>query len=308
LLSQPKTVGIITLAQKLKMLVSRSTLAHLRFVFSIFLLPVYLFALSQVQGTTYFRATIIFLVWYVLAIPATNGYNSYFDKDEGSIALLAKPPAVDKGLYYVSVLMEVLAFLLGLLISVWFAFAVLIYGIMSKLYSHPATRLKKYPVISFLTVFFFQGAFMYWAIYGGLAGPILFFLGWNPEILIAGAICSCLIGASYPLTQIYQHEEDSKRGDHTLSLLLGYKGSFVFSGIIFGIGIILSFFYWHSMQQMGNFYFFLGCSFPIFLFFNYWFFRVIKEASAANYKNAMRMNFISAAFMLLYFGWLAFVR
>lgn len=288
------------------MLVSRSTLAHLRFVFSIFLLPVYLFAYSQAGYVTPFRAILVFVIWYVLAIPATNGYNSYFDKDEGSITLLAKPPAVDKSLYYVSILMELAAFLLGLLIGFWFALAVLVYGLMSKMYSHPSTRLKKYPVISFLTVFFFQGAFMYWAIFGGLAGPVLLYLGWQPEILIAGGICSCLIGASYPLTQIYQHEEDSKRGDFTLSLMLGYKGSFIFSGIVFASGIVLSFFYWHILGEMKNFYLFLACSFPIFLFFNYWFFGVIKTASAANYKNAMRMNFISAAFMLLYFGYLAY--
>lgn len=288
------------------MLVSRSTLAHLRFVFSIFLLPVYLFAYSQAGYVTPFRAILVFVIWYVLAIPATNGYNSYFDKDEGSITLLAKPPAVDKSLYYVSILMELAAFLLGLLIGFWFALAVLVYGLMSKMYSHPSTRLKKYPVISFLTVFFFQGAFMYWAIFGGLAGPVLLYLGWQPEILIAGGICSCLIGASYPLTQIYQHEEDSKRGDFTLSLMLGYKGSFIFSGIVFASGIVLSFFYWHILGEMKNFYVFLACSFPIFLFFNYWFFGVIKTVSAANYKNAMRMNFISAAFMLLYFGYLAY--
>jgi len=290
------------------MLVSRSTLAHLRFVFSIFLLPVYLFAYSQAPNVNFFRAIVIFIIWYMLAIPATNGYNSYFDKDEGSIGLLEKPPAVDKSLYFVSVLMELTAFLLSFFISVWFAFAVLIYGLMSKLYSHPATRLKKYPIISFLTVFFFQGAFMYWAIFGGMNGTTLAAFEWTIPVLIAGGICSCLIGASYPLTQIYQHEEDSKRGDYTLSLMLGLRGSFIFSGIMFGTGIILSFFYWHSLEKMTDFYFFLGCSFPIFLFFNYWFFKVIKEASAANYKNAMRMNFISAVFMLLYFGWLAFAR
>ncbi len=288
------------------MIVSRSTLAHLRFVFSIFLLPVYLFAYSQSPVHTSFKAIIIFVVWYVLAIPATNGYNSYFDKDEGSITLLAKPPAVDKSLYFVSILMEAMAFLLGFVISGWFAFAVLIYGIMSKLYSHPAVRFKKYPIISFLTVFFFQGAFMYWAIYGGMAGFNLQSFGRDSQILIAGGICSCLIGASYPLTQVYQHEEDSKRGDRTLSLLLGYRGSFVFSGVLFAAGIVLSFFYWYSFGKISNFYFFLGCSFPIFLFFNYWFFKVIKEASQANYKNAMLMNFISASFMLIYFGYLAF--
>ncbi len=33
------------------MLISKSTLAHLRFVFSVFLLPVYLFAYSQTNST-----------------------------------------------------------------------------------------------------------------------------------------------------------------------------------------------------------------------------------------------------------------
>ena len=289
-------------------MVSRSTFAHLRFVFSIFLLPVFLFAYSQVPQLTFFRVIIVFVVWYVLAIPATNGYNSYFDKDEGSIGLLEKPPAVDKSLYFTSITMELMAFLLGLLISFWFAVAVLIYGVLSKLYSHPATRLKKYPVISFLIVFFFQGAFMYWAIYGGLAGFGLEDFRWDKQTLLAGGICSCLIGASYPLTQIYQHEEDFKRGDITISLKLGYRGSFVFSGIIFGLGVIMSFFYWYDLQTIANFYFFLGCAAPIFLYFNYWLFGVIKTASAANYKNAMRMNFISAVFMLLFFGYLAFAR
>ena len=290
------------------MIVSRSALVHLRFVFSIFLLPVYLFAYSQAPGTTSFKALLILLIWYGLALPAANGYNSYFDKDKGSITLLAKPPEVDKSLYYLSLFMEVLAFLSGFLISIWFAFAVLIYGLMSKLYSHPSVRLKKRPIISFLTVSFFQGAFMYWAIYGGLCDLNLLPFGWTPSVIIAGGICSCLIGGSYPLTQIYQHKEDSERGDYTLSLMLGYRGSFIFAEILFAEAITLSYFYWHSVAKMGDFYFFLGCCFPIFLFLNYWYYRVIKEASEANFKNAMNMSFISAAFMLIYFGYLAYVH
>jgi 1,4-dihydroxy-2-naphthoate octaprenyltransferase len=290
---------------KFKQLIpTRSAWAHLRFVFSVFLLPVYLFAFSQATAIHAGQAVLIFFIWHLLAFPASNGYNSYFDRDEESIALLATPPEVDISLYYFSILLEAAAFLLGFLISWEFAFAVLLYGIMSKLYSHPATRLKKYPIISFLTVFFFQGAFIYYTTYTALSGLSLFDR-WDTGFIVAGAICSCLIGASYPLTQVYQHAEDSRRGDRTLSLLLGYKGSFIFSGVLFAAGIALSYYYWHTAGMMLNFYFFLLCALPIFLFFNYWFYKVGQSTENANFKNAMRMNFLSSACMLIYFGVLA---
>lgn len=282
------------------LLPTKSAIAHLRFVFSIFLMPVFCFAYSQAPQVNWVKAIIIFIVWHLLAFPASNGYNSYFDKDEDSIGLLEKPPEVDLSLYYFSILLEVLAFGLGFIVSWQFACAVLLYGIMSKMYSHPSTRLKRFPITSFLTVFIFQGCFIYWSTYSALSGQSLFG-HWDASFIIAGAICSCLIGASYPLTQVYQHEEDSRRGDRTISLLLGYKGSFIFSGALFASAIILTFIYWQPVS-LKPFYSFLICSLPIFLYFNYWFYLVGKSTANANFKNAMRMNFISATFMLIYFA------
>lgn len=74
-------------------------------------------------------------------------------------------------------------------------------------------------------VFIFQGGFVYYTCYTAITLPIVDFY---PQDFVACLISSCLIGASYPLTQIYQHEEDSKRGDRTLSILLGYRGFFCF--------------------------------------------------------------------------------
>jgi len=288
----------------IQLIPTRSAWAHLRFVFSIFLLPVYLFAFSQAGDIRPLPAILIFVIWHMLAFPASNGYNSYFDRDQNSIALLAKPPQVDISLYYFSIALEGVAFLLAFLVSWEFALAVLLYGIMSKLYSHPAVRLKKYPVVSFLVVFFFQGAFVYYSTYSALCRVSLV-RHWDTSFIVAGAICSCLIGASYPLTQIYQHEEDRRRGDKTISIVLGYKGSFIFSGLLFALGIGLSYLYWHEAGMMLNFYFFLVCALPIFLFFNFWFYKVGQSIAHANFKNAMRMNFLSSACMLIYFGVLA---
>ncbi|MCJ8210471.1 UbiA family prenyltransferase [Mucilaginibacter sp. RS28] len=282
---------------------TRSAFAHLRLVFSVFLLPVYLFAFSQVTARPLNHPWLIFFIWHFLAFPASNGYNSYFDRDEESIGLMEHPPEVDITLYYLSIFIEALAFVLGFIVSWQFACAVLLYGILSKLYSHPVTRLKKYPVISFLTVFIFQGCFIYWTTYTALAGQDLF-NGWNMHFIIAGMICSCLIGASYPLTQVYQHAEDGRRGDRTLSIVLGYKGSFIFSGALFACGIVLTFLYWRNISLL-PFYLFVGFALPIFLFFNYWFYQVNQNTANANYKNAMRMNFLSAGCMLGYFALLA---
>ncbi|WP_299291336.1 UbiA family prenyltransferase [uncultured Mucilaginibacter sp.] len=289
------------------MLPSRSALVHLRLGFSVLLLPVYLFALSQAQTVHIWQAIVAFFTWHFLVFPASNAYNSYFDKDKESIALLAKPPETDSSLYYFSLQIELVAFLLAFFVGWQFAIAVVIYGILSKLYSHPATRFKKYPVISFLLVFIFQGAFIYWNTYTAISGTSIFY-NWNEHFLLAGLICSCLIGASYPLTQIYQHNEDSHRGDRTLSLLLGYRGSFVFAGCLFVMSTILCFYYWNAVNLRTNFYVFLGCALPVFTFFCYWLFLVLKTVLNANFKNAMRMSFISAGCMLVYFGYLAFMR
>ncbi len=282
------------------LLPTKSALLHMRFFFSFFLLPVYVFALSQVPQFTVLNAVLIFVAWHVFVYPASNGYNSYFDKDEGSIALLEKPPQVDKSLYWFSLMFDALGFVVGLFVSFEFALATLIYGLLSKMYSHPTIRLKKYPIISFLVVFVFQGAFVYWVTYAALAGESIFQIQAR-GFLIAGIICSCLIGASYPLTQVYQHDEDRKRGDKTLSLLLGVKGSFIFPGLLFGLSVLLMFRYWMLVKQPQNFWLFLIFVAPVMLVFFRWFFKVIENKRNADFKNMSFMTLTSGCAMLVYF-------
>jgi len=280
---------------------STSTLLHLRILFSVFLLPVFLFALSQVPEINVQKAILTFVIWHLLVYPASNGYNSYFDKDEGSIALIENPPPVDKSLYFFPLLLDIIALLLAIYIGWALFFAVLIYGVFSKMYSHPSIRLKKYPLISFMIVFIFQGAFVYWSTYASVSGIDVLF-GWNLNFTLAGLICSCLIGATYPLTQVYQHEEDSKRGDKTLSLILGIRGSFYFSACLFLISGILLFIYWDRLELLGYFWLFLIVSAPVFLLFLNWFAKVYRDPVNANFKNMSRMTLLSGIMMLIYFG------
>ena len=288
------------------LLPSRSAILHMRFAFSFFLLPVFLFAYSQAPQVILINAILTFAIWHLLVYPASNGYNSYFDKDEKSIALIKNPPVVDKSLYYFSILLDLVAITLAAIFS-WSLFvAVVIYGLFSKLYSHPSVRLKKYPIVSFLIVFLFQGACVYWSSYAAISG-LNIFTGWNPNFVIAGLICSCLIGATYPLTQVYQHEEDRKRGDQTLSLVLGVRGSFWFSAVMFIISGALLWTYWLRLEMINNFWLFLLLVFPVILFFCSWLRKVYKDSSEANFRNMSRLTLLSGAMMVVYFGLLIFI-
>ncbi|HSN07699.1 MAG TPA: hypothetical protein VLS85_01615, partial [Hanamia sp.] len=59
----------------------QSTLQLLRFHFSFFLMPVYWFAVSQVNNINWMNALLVFVILHLLVYPASNGYNSYMDRD-----------------------------------------------------------------------------------------------------------------------------------------------------------------------------------------------------------------------------------
>ncbi|WP_240731627.1 hypothetical protein [Hymenobacter radiodurans] len=75
------------------LLAYRRAVPLLRIPFSVYLMPVFWFGLSALrQPCSPWRAVGVFVVLHVLAYPASNGYNSYYDRDEGSIGGLKKPP------------------------------------------------------------------------------------------------------------------------------------------------------------------------------------------------------------------------
>src|SRR5690348_2033171 len=199
---------------------SRSSWLHLRFPFSFFLLPIFLFSLSVSSYSEAHRVFWVFFILHFLLYPASNGYNSYFDKDEKSIGGLKNPPPVRKGLYFLSLTLDGAAIILGYIkINTTFAVMVLIYGIVSKAYSHPAIRLKKFAWTSWIITGLFQGLFTFTMAYLGV-NDFDITQALKKEIIIPGALTSAMLWANYPLTQVYQHEEDTRRGDFTLSARL----------------------------------------------------------------------------------------
>ena len=165
------------------------------------------------------------VLWVVCLNGGTLALNSAYDRDEGDVAYLRRPPPppislAGFGLGLMSLGLA-LAFLLPLEYRLAYGFCL----VLSWLYSTPPARLKSV-----------AGAD--WIINMIGFGTLTPYAGWaatGAKLSVAGgvilvAFCP-LFAALYPLTQIYQFEEDARRGDRTLALALGVRWSLVVSGV-----------------------------------------------------------------------------
>lgn len=276
-----------------------ATLQLLRFHFSFFLLPVYLFALAQVPDINTADAVLIFFILHFLVYPSSNGYNSYMDRDEGSIGGIEKPMAPTRQLFQVSIAMDIAALFLSFLVSSIFLICVLAYILASRAYSYRGIRLKKYPWLGYFTVVFFQGAVTFFMVYHGSSQQKTIEV---PVLPIISA--SLLMGSFYPLTQIYQHKADLKDGVKTISYLMGYRGTFVFTAVVYGLAMGSLALYFNKTGHFGNFFLLATLLFPVLVYFIYWAIQVWKDTSKADFKHTMRMNVLAsccsnAAFLTL---------
>ncbi|MGE5519171.1 MAG: UbiA family prenyltransferase [Candidatus Dadabacteria bacterium] len=277
-------------------MIQRSTIQLLRVHFSFFLLPVYLFAISQVTSVNVLNAIMVFVVLHLLVYPASNGYNSYMDRDETPIGGIKNPLQPTKQLFYATVIMDALAVILSLVINYVFAVGILLYILASRAYSYRGIRLKRYPIGGFITVFIFQGAVIFYITYIAVS------MNNNPTVPVLSCITSSLLlGALYPLTQIYQHEQDRKDGVITISLMLGKKGTFIFSMLFFIAATLLMYIIFSRNNQLDAFVYFLLIMLPVVSFFLSWFSRVWKNEDAANFNNSYKMNVIATICTTIFF-------
>jgi 1,4-dihydroxy-2-naphthoate octaprenyltransferase len=218
------------------------------------------------------------------------------DRDITPIGGLRTPLQPTRQLYRITILMDALAIILGLFISIYFSVGILLYILASRAYSSRQIRLKRFPVIGFLTVFIFQGALVYYITYIGtntsteLNVPIL------PCI-----ISSCLIAALYPLTQIYQHQEDRADGVITISYLVGKRGTFILSMGLFLAATFLMYLHFERKNEVNNWVRYLLIMLPVVLFFLTWMRKVWISDQEANFKNSLRMNVIATLCTTVYF-------
>jgi 1,4-dihydroxy-2-naphthoate octaprenyltransferase len=276
-------------------MLKRSTIQLLRFHFSFFLLPVYLFALSQVTEINRTKAILVFIILHILVYPSSNGYNSYMDRDDTPIGGLQNPMQPTKQLFVCTVVMDLIAICLSFIVGLTFAAGVIIYIAASRAYSYRGIRLKRFPFIGFLTVFIVQGALIFYITYVSTGGKMTG-SPWLPSV-----ISSLLIGALYPLTQVYQHQADIKDNVITISYVLGKKGSFVFSMLLFLSATALLYILFNNAGRLNYFFLYTLMLFPVAGFFVYWMLKVWRNEAAANFTNSFKMNVIATFCTSLFF-------
>ena len=270
-------------------MINVSTIKLLRIPFSFFLSPIFFFALSQVPSINWFNAVLIFFILHSFIYPASNGYNSYMDRDTESIGGLEKPPLPSRQLYIVTIILDCIGILLSLIIGPLFTVVMLFYIGASKAYSYRGIRLKRFPYLGYLVVIVFQGAVTFWLVYHGSNRDSNVSVPWQGMV-----ICSLLVGGFYPLTQIYQHKQDIDDGIATISYKLGYTGTFIFCAIVYILAWIFMAQFFISKNQKGQLLM-IGIFFiPVIVYFIHWFAKVRRSQLEANFKNTMKMNWLAA--------------
>jgi lycopene elongase/hydratase (dihydrobisanhydrobacterioruberin-forming) len=159
------------------------------------------------------------LLWVVCLNGGTLALNSAFDRDEGDVAYLRSPPPPPRRLAEWSLALMVAGQVIAFLLPLGFRLAYAFCFVLSVLYSVPPFRLKSVAGADWLINMWGFGTLTPYAGWAATGVPV------DPARgLVLLAFCP-LFASLYPLTQIYQLEEDARRGDRTLACVLGVRRS-----------------------------------------------------------------------------------
>jgi 4-hydroxybenzoate polyprenyltransferase len=188
---------------------------------------------GAVRGERLGPALLGVLLWVVCLNGGTLALNSAFDRDEGDIAYLHQPPPAPAYLAGFGLALMSAGLAGSLLLPVAYRLVYASCLVLSVLYSVPPFRLKAVPGAD-------------WAINMLGFGTLTPYAGWaatglpvdTAGLLVLIGFCP-LFAALYPLTQIYQFEEDARRGDRTLARALGLRRSLIVAAGSAGLAFAL---------------------------------------------------------------------
>lgn len=207
-------------------------LVHLRLHYQFFILSGAFLAGSVFAGGIHPSFPAQFLAVHVLLFGGATVYNSYWDRDEGPIGGLRRPPPLAGWTLPAAWILQAA----GLAVS-WSASPAspFIYGVSMLffwLYSRPGIRWKGRPWLSLAAI-------------GVSTGMCGFLLGYHhagaglppPRAWLASLGTAAVILSLFPLSQIYQVGEDLARRDLTFTARYGLAGVHLIYRVLFAAGI-----------------------------------------------------------------------
>lgn len=191
---------------------------------------------AVLSGTAFGSVLLGLVLWVVALNGGTLAINSAFDRDEGDVAYLRRPPVPPRGLFGFGMTLMVAGFAIACAtLPRLYAWLYLTCLVMSVLYSVPPVRLKAVAGADWVINLIGFGSLTPLAGWASTGLPVTPW-GWH-IILGFGA----LFAALYPLTQLYQFDEDSRRGDRTFALVAGKVNSLRVS--LAAVGVAFAFFW-----------------------------------------------------------------
>jgi 4-hydroxybenzoate polyprenyltransferase len=202
---------------------------HLRLHYQlVFLSPLFAWGLALGGAELSTRAALAFLAFHVFLYGGITAYNSYYDRDEGPVGGLLKPPPVTAPLLGFSLAVQLVGLALCVVLSWELALFYAIVMALSVAYSHPRFRWKARARLSLVVVGLGQGAIGFRAGWLSAATPAAPLLG-SADGLLGMTSAVLLTTGFYPLSQLYQIDEDRQRGDRTFAVAYGAEASFRFA-------------------------------------------------------------------------------
>jgi 4-hydroxybenzoate polyprenyltransferase len=285
----------------------RTLIVHLRLPFQLLLAPVFLWgwllaggSLASGSPDAVWRFGLAFVSFHVFLYGGVTAFNSYYDRDEGPIGGLERPPTVIPEMLPFSLVIKAVGWVVAALVNRPFF---LIYGgflALSVAYSHPRPRLKARPIPSLLVV-------------GGGQGTLAFLGGWaanrgeiasaaGPVGAVGALAATLLVLGLYPLTQIYQIAEDRLRGDRTIAVAWGPGACFRLALVCQGIGglamlAIVARYGWGDAALVG------AAILAQMWVVARWAARFDPHRVLWNYRRAMRLNTATSSGLALYLGY-----
>jgi lycopene elongase/hydratase (dihydrobisanhydrobacterioruberin-forming) len=166
-------------------------------------------------GTALGPAALGLVLWVVCLNGGTLALNSAFDRDEGDVAYLRRPPVPPRHLAAFSIALMATGQILAFRLPAPYAMIYAVCFVLSLAYSVPPLRLKAVAGADWIVNMWGFGTLTPYAGWAATGVPLDAARG-----LVLLAFCP-LFAALYPLTQLYQLEEDTRRGDRTLACVLG---------------------------------------------------------------------------------------
>lgn len=209
--------------------------AHLRLKFQLLLAPIFMLGALLAGAPPTFKLLFAFLALHVGMYGGLTAFNSYYDRDRGPIAFMKHPDLATRFVRDAAVAIQIVALIVLFCLRPPAAAPALALFAMAVAYSHPRWRWKAHLGASLFAVSVGQGllAFAIGFLAGG--GPAAGLLA--PQVAMAGVGATLITLGVYPVTQLYQIEEDRARGDRTLAIAIGWRKTLVVSALLLAAGV-----------------------------------------------------------------------